>query len=129
MMAEKVMIIDDNKEFLEELKESLFLCGYECRALSDSAKAWRVARRIRPDVILLDLKMAGHNGFQVASDLKRDKETSGIPIIAMSGYFPIEDKSALLDLSLMDRRIKKPFEIADLITEIESVLNRRKEEG
>lgn len=127
MNPEKIIIIDDNKEFLEELKESLHLCGYDCLGISNSARASRLARKIRPDVILLDLKMAGHNGFQVAQDLRHDKETSDIPIIAMSGYFPIEDPSVLLDLSLMDRRIKKPFEISDLITEIESVLNEGRE--
>ena len=124
MTADKILIVDDNKVFVEELKESLFMFGYDASGISDSAGASSLARRIRPDVILLDLKMAGSNGFQVAEDLKLHKETSNIPIIVMSGYFPIENRSALLDMSLMDRRIKKPFSISDLLTEIESVLNK-----
>ena len=52
-------------------------------------------------------------------------DTSGIAIIAMSGYFPIENQSILLDMSHMDGRIKKPFGISDLITELEGALNKK----
>lgn len=124
MAGEKIMIVDDNKVFLEELQETLSMCGYDAKAVSDSMKALKIARKIKPNAILLDLRMNGANGFQVAHDLKHTKETAGIPIIAMSGYFPIENQSLLLDMSNMDRRIKKPFGISDLIVEIESVLNK-----
>lgn len=126
MADEKIMIVDDNKAFLEELQETLYLCGYDVRIVSDSTKALKIARKIRPNAILLDLRMNGASGFHVAEELKHNKETSGIPIIAMSGYFPIENKSVLLDFSNMDGRIEKPFGISELITQIETVLNRRK---
>ncbi len=126
MAGEKVMVVDDNKEFSEELRETLYLCGYDAKVVSDSSKAFKLARRIKPEVILLDLRMNGSNGFKVAQDLKHTEETSGIPIIAMSGYFPIEDRSSLLDMQNMDGRIKKPFGISDLITEIEGVLEKRR---
>ena len=45
-----------------------------------------------------------------------------IPIIAMSGYFPIENQAVLLDMSNMDARVEKPFTISDLIAQIESLL-------
>jgi DNA-binding response OmpR family regulator len=124
MAAEKIMIVDDNKEFLEELRETLRLCGYDAMAVSNAKKVSKMARRIRPGAILLDLRMKGNNGFQVAEELKHAKATAGIPIIAMSGYFPIENRSILLDMSNMAGRIKKPFGISDLITQIESVLNK-----
>jgi CheY-like chemotaxis protein len=120
----KIMVIDDNKEFSEELRETLDLCGYDVMAISDSANALKLARKIKPSAILLDLRMSGSNGFQVAQNLKDANDTARIPIIAMSGYFPIENRSILLDMHNMDGRIKKPFDISDLITEIESVLNK-----
>ncbi|MDD2752389.1 MAG: response regulator [Candidatus Omnitrophica bacterium] len=124
MTAEKIMIIDDNDVLLKELQETLRLCGYDAKAVSDSRQASKVARKLKPNAILLDLRMNHANGFQVAQELKESKETAGIPIIAMSGYFPIENQSALLDMHNMDARIKKPFGISDLITEIETVLKK-----
>jgi len=123
MAAEKVMVVDDNKEFLKELSEILYLFGYNPTVVSDSMEAIKLARRLRPDVVLLDLRMNGNNGFQIAKELKQNKETSLIPIIAMSGYFPIENQSILLDMSNMDGRIKKPFAVLDLISRIETALD------
>jgi len=125
MPEEKVIIIDDNQEFSEELGETLYLCGYDVRVVSDSLTVQKLARKIKPDVILLDLRMSGSNGFLVAQNLKTAQATAGIPIIAMSGHFPIEDRDNLLDMHNMDGRLKKPFGISDLITEIESVLIKK----
>lgn len=125
MRYAKIMVVDDDKGFSEELREILYLCGYGVRTVSESTHALKLARRLHPSAILLDLRMGGSSGFQVAQNLKDDKETAHIPIIAMSGYFPIEDRSILLDMHNMDRCIKKPFGITDLITEIESVLDTR----
>ena len=127
MTAEKIMVIDDNQEFSEELRETLYLCGYDVKTVSDSTNVLKLAQKIKPSAILLDLRMNGSNGFQVAQNLKDANETSRIPIIAMSGYFPIEDRAILLDMHNMDGRIKKPFDISDLITEIELVLNKHNE--
>ena len=124
MDGEKIMIVDDNEAFSEELRETLYLCGYEVTTVCNSAKALKSARKVKPGAILLDLRMNGTNGFQVAQELKNSNETAGIPIIAMSGYFPIEERSLLLDMRNMDGRIKKPFDISDLISEIESVTNK-----
>lgn len=124
MDSERIMIIDDNKEFSQELQETLKLCGYDAKVVTDSVVALKMARRLRPNLILLDLRMNRKNGFEVAEELKTSKETSGIPIIAMSGYFPVE-KSSVLDMSKMDSSIKKPFGITDLISQIESALNLR----
>jgi CheY-like chemotaxis protein len=123
MVGEKVMIVDDNKAFLSELEEILVSCGYDVKIVTKSANAFEAARRTKPQVILLDLKMDEVNGFQVAEKLKNSPDTAGIPIIAMSGYFPVEQPSALLDMSNMESRIKKPFAILDLISQIEAVLN------
>lgn len=124
MASEKIMIVDDNKEFAEELRETLYLCGYDVKVIYNSLGVYRLACKFKPDLILLDLRMARMNGFQVAEQLKHSKETFNIPIIAMSGYFPIEKESALLDTANMDSRIKKPFAVLDLVERIEGILNK-----
>jgi CheY-like chemotaxis protein len=116
------MIVDDNKEFLEELQEMLSLSGYIPFGISDSTVAFDVARKKRPDLILLDLKMSQMSGFDVAQELKQCPQTTDIPIVAISGYFPLEKQSVLLDMSNMKACLKKPFSVADIITQIEEIL-------
>ena len=124
MASQKIMIIDDNGEFTKELEETLDMCGYETYTFFDGMSAISLARKIKPDVILLDMRMTKTNGFQVAEQLKQSAATAGIPIIAMSGYFDVENDSSLLDMSKMDGRIAKPFTIFDLTDMIESVTKK-----
>ncbi len=80
MKKKTVLIIDDDRTLLNELKTMLQLNGYDAEVLDDTSRAVRVAEEIQPEVILLDLKMSGKSGFQIADDLKtfcRDSEYTG----------------------------------------------------
>ncbi len=120
-MARRVLIIDDDKEFLEELQETLSLSGYEMVAVNDAGLALEIVRKTRPDVILLDLKMPAKSGFQVADEIKHFQETSHIPIIAMTGFFK-EDYVPLMGLCRIRKCLKKPFNPLDAIGQIEAAL-------
>jgi len=120
--AKNVMIVDDDREFLEELKEILVQTGYVVTDVSDSASAVKVAREIRPDVILLDLRMRQTSGFEVADGLKRFSETSGIPLIAMTGFYTMKEHSWLMNFCGIKKCLKKPFNPLDVIAEIELAL-------
>lgn len=128
MQEETIMIVDDNKNILDEMREILSLSGYRVVGVADSQKAAGIAQRIKPDLILLDLRMAGKNGFEVAKELKGAFSTAGIPIVAMSGYFPVDDSGMLFEKSFMKAFLKKPFAISDLITQIEVILGERDSE-
>lgn len=120
-MNKKIMIIDDNKEFLEEIVETLTLSGYEAVAVHDETKAVSSVMKEKPDVILLDLKMPKKTGFMVAAELRCLPEFSEIPIIAITGFF--KDYCApLVNTFGIQRFIKKPFNPLDVISRIEEVL-------
>jgi DNA-binding response OmpR family regulator len=117
----KVMILDDDEEFLEELKETLSLSGFDVVAVSDVDVFLKEVYEIKPSVILLDLRMPKKSGFEVASELQKHVPKSCIPIIAMSAFS--NDNSVLLLKSLGIRKIlKKPFNPLNIIAEIEDVL-------
>ena len=71
MRKKRVMIVDDDKEFLEELQETLFLNGYEVIKVNDPHQVLDSAGNNKPDIILLDLKMDHFSGFEIADDLRR----------------------------------------------------------
>lgn len=125
MPRKKIMIIDDDKEFLEELEETLNLNGYEVAAFSDGASAMGAVFKIKPHIILLDLKLKGKSGFQVAYELKSYPETAKIPIIAMSAYYTERVHTELMDMCGIQIFLIKPFNLQDAIARIEAVLKER----
>lgn len=120
-MNKKIMIVDDNKEFLEELKETLSLSGYDLIAVDDPTLVAEKVRSIKPEVLLLDLKMPKMSGFQVADELKYLSESAHLPIIAMSAFIK-DDYAAMLNIYGIKYHIKKPFHPLDVIAKIEEVL-------
>jgi CheY-like chemotaxis protein len=121
----KILIVDDDKEFLEELGESLELSGYEMTAVHDASLALEVCQKNKPDLILLDLKMPAKSGFQVADEIKHFQDTAHIPIIAMTGYFK-DDYVPLMGLFGITKCLKKPFGVEEVICEIEDALSRQR---
>ncbi len=127
MSNKRVMIVDDDKEFLEELTETLSISGYEVESVNEANDAFCVANERKPDIILLDLKMKGMTGFEVANKLKGFAKTMRIPIIAMSGYFTENDDVTLLSFFDIHDYLQKPFSPLNVINRIESVLARGQE--
>ena len=126
MQKHKVLIVDDDKEFLEELQETLALSGYDSVAINDSTRAVDTAAKIKPDIILLDLKMDKMSGFVVATRLKQNADTSSIPIIAITGYFLREKLTVFMKVCELETCMEKPFSPLDVINQIERVIAKVK---
>jgi CheY-like chemotaxis protein len=126
MHKTKIMVIDDDLDFLEETKKMLASSGYDTVVFSDPVYALTRVKKTKPDIILLDLKMEGKTGFQVAHELKLAPETAGIPIIAMTAYYNEKDNAELLGIYGIKTRLLKPFNPADLISQIENAINGKK---
>ncbi len=124
-MKKKILIIDDDEIFLEELKEIIESNGFIAVGVKDSLLAREVVKKENPDLILLDLKMPGKSGFQVADELKHATELSRRPIIAMSGFFTKTEHFLLMQLCGIQQCIKKPFLPAEMISLINLALQNR----
>ncbi|MFA5008488.1 MAG: response regulator [Candidatus Omnitrophota bacterium] len=122
MIQKRIMVVDDDKDFLNELQETLAMSGYEIIAIHNSKNAANVAAVSKPDVIILDLKMDGMDGFELAQALKHSPQTNDIPLIAMTGYFTSQEHSELITKCGMKACLKKPFNPLDLISHIENAL-------
>ncbi|MDD5449773.1 MAG: response regulator [Candidatus Omnitrophica bacterium] len=125
MTSERLMIVDDDQKFLGEFGEILSMMGYELVQVSDATSVVENAKMFKPHLILLDLKMAKMNGFDVAEKLKTTPETANISIIAISGYYPIEKSNVLIDKTHFDACLTKPFSISDAVSQIEMLLTER----
>jgi CheY-like chemotaxis protein len=124
MANSKVMLVDDDKEFLEELQELLVSSGYQMVAVNDPISALERVSQVKPDVIVLDLKMPNMSGFQLAQEIRHFCELNSVPIIAMSGYYK-DEYNPLLNICGIKVCLKKPFNPLDVISAIEDVLKAK----
>ncbi len=124
MRRKRVMIVDDDKEFLEELQETLFLNNYEVIKVNDPHRVLDSAGNNKPDIILLDLKMDHFSGFEIADELSRFTRTTDIPVIAMTGFFTENEHISLMNFCGINKCITKPFSAEQVVTAIESELRR-----
>lgn len=85
-MANKVLIIDDDPEFVEAVTNLLDAKGYAVENASDSRRGIALARSRPPDIILLDVMMTTKSeGFDAARELHKDASLKEIPVIMISG--------------------------------------------
>ncbi len=80
----KVLIVDDSPTQLASLRRIVERLGHEAITAEDGAAGVDLARRERPDLILMDVVMPNLNGFQATRQISRDQETSHIPIILVT---------------------------------------------
>ena len=122
METKKILVVDDDIYFLGELMDALRTSGYAITGASDPFSVVRIADALKPDLILLDMKLNGKSGFQVADDLKHIPGTKFIPIMAMTGYFTEQQHQVFMkDLGIREC-IVKPFNPEELISRIRSVV-------
>ena len=110
-----VLVVDDDKSSRTLLELALSTEGYEVTSASDGASGLDGARRLHPDVILLDLAMPIMDGFAFRAAQLRDPNIASIPVICISGRD--DSKQAVRDLHLAGGSAK-PFELDDLVHQV-----------
>jgi CheY-like chemotaxis protein len=83
-MVPRILIVDDEGDFIELVKFRLADLGYEFLVASDGVQALSQARQFKPDLILLDILLPDLDGLSVCEILRRQPATRKIPIIIMS---------------------------------------------
>jgi CheY-like chemotaxis protein len=83
--AERVLIVDDNRDAAESLAMLVEIIGHEAQVAYDGASALALLDEFRPSLILLDLTMPGMSGFEVARAVRARASHAGIRLVALSG--------------------------------------------
>ena len=122
----KILIIDDDKEFLEEIQELLTLTGYQIHVSSDGENVLSLVRTLKPDIIFLDLKMSPKSGFQVADELRNALGMKDTAVIAMTGFFTEKEHTLLMKMCGIRTCIIKPVKPLDLISKIEFEIEQKR---
>lgn len=120
-MKKRILVVDDEVGVVDALQDMLTLCGYDVFTVSRGDKVFEEIVKCHPDLILMDIMLAGMDGRTISRALRAIDSTSHIPIILLSGgnY----ETTNTLRQSFADDFMHKPFDMHELISKIEGHLN------
>jgi CheY-like chemotaxis protein len=119
-MPKTILIIEDEIELVDLLKIRLESNGYKVETAFNGKDGLEKIKALKPDLVLLDIRLPEMNGYEVCKLAKGDYETCFIPIIIFTAY--IKEKERDAKESGADSFITKPFEPEELMKEIARLL-------
>ena len=119
--TEAILLVDDNPTNLQLLFETLDGRGFKLLVAKDGNSALAIARKVRPNLILLDIMMPEIDGYEVCRQLKADPALAEIPVIFLSALTDTKDKVQGLDMGAVDY-ITKPFQPDEVIARVNTHL-------
>ncbi len=122
-MKAKILVVDDEPDVLDLVSYNLTQAGFQVVTAEDGADALRKARSASPDLILLDLMLPELDGLEVCKLLRRDPQTSAIPIIMLTARATEMDRVLGLELGAVDY-IPKPFSPRELVLRVKKRLEK-----
>jgi DNA-binding response OmpR family regulator len=118
-----IAIIEDQMAIAELLRDVLEDAGYQPHIITSPFSALDEIRKIKADIVLLDIMMPGRNGWEVLDDLRAEAETRELPVILTSAVYDRIGRRPL-PFGGPIRFASKPFEIGDLIDTIDGFRDR-----
>lgn len=118
-----VLVVEDEQDLAEMLQFQLQKAGYSVAVASDGRTALQKIEKSHPDLILLDLMIPEISGTEVASKIRSNPKTAGIPIVMLTAKS--DEVDVLVGLTVgADDYITKPFSMKVVLARIEAVLRR-----
>lgn len=119
----RILIVDDDYSLRRVLHTTLFSAGFDVAEASSGEEALALARVVRYDVVLLDLRMPGKNGIEICRELRRQFPRLAILIVTVSDAE--DEKVEALD-SGADDYVTKPFQMRELTARVRAAARRAK---
>lgn len=116
-----ILIVDDDEGILRTVKKVLLPKGYSVLAASTGEKGFAIAKRQRPDLVILDVILPGIKGRDLCSKLKSDPETRDIPVIFLTAKDSPDDIEAEMAVG-GESHLNKPVNSRELIATVKNIL-------
>lgn len=122
-MNSKIIIVEDEPQLRENIRELLEVNDYQVLALEAGDNIAEVLSKFKPDLILCDIKMPRHDGYWVLNEVRNNKQFGKIPFIFISAKVERRDVRVGMDLGA-DDYLTKPFSSEELLSAIQARLSR-----
>ena len=98
-MRKKALVVDDDKKTLLLGKDLLEVAGFEVFEAENASSGIAIARREKPDIIIMDVRLPDMSGTKASTILRQDKETFDIPIVFVTASVMAEGRDAITDIT------------------------------
>lgn len=116
----KLLIVDDEPAILETVETKLRREGFSTFTADSAEEGLRLFRRVRPDLVILDIMLPGRSGFDLCRTIRKD---SSVPILFVSARADEADRVKGLELGADDYMVK-PFNLGELAARVKAILRR-----
>ena len=122
MKEKRILVVDDEQDLCEILLYNLKAAGFQVEAAYSGEEAME-KQPSQYDLLILDVMMPGMSGFELAERLKREAETSALPIIFLTAKDTEDDTLQGFGLGA-DDYVTKPFSVREVVARVKAVLAR-----
>ncbi len=123
-MTKTILIIDDDNDWVRVISMRLQREGYQVEAAFDAVNAVSQTIKLKPDLVLLDIRMPAGDGLGVLEKLRANVNTFNIPVIALTGISDKQTIEAAVESGISGYFVK-PVDMDKLIEKIEEVLTEK----
>ena len=120
-MAKSILVAEDERNLVEALSFLMSRAGYEVHVARDGPTTVEMAKRLSPDLVLLDIMLPGFDGFAVAEAIKREAGARRPRIVMLTAKGHEKDRRKALDLGA-DDYVTKPFSPRDVVERVRALL-------
>jgi len=118
----KVLFIEDEESLQKSMGRALEFEGYELITAIDGETGIMLAKKEKPDLILLDLVLPKKDGFEVLKEIKNDDEIKKTPVIILSNLEGLGDVDKAIELGATNYLVKANYDLQELIDKIGSII-------
>ncbi|TSC68045.1 MAG: response regulator with CheY-like receiver domain and winged-helix DNA-binding domain [Parcubacteria group bacterium Gr01-1014_66] len=126
---QKILFIEDMSALQHAMTQTLVQEGYQVYSALDGSIGLAIARKEMPDLILLDLILPGMDGFTVLAELKKQPDTTHIPVIVLSNLGGPEDIEKALRLGAAAYLVKTEYRLEEVLKKIKEVLHAKSQDA
>jgi CheY-like chemotaxis protein len=121
-----ILLVDDEPEIRFLARKMLEKAGHTVVEAEDGEECLELLKSSRPDLILMDVRMPGDNGWEICRKIKRNRKTRLIPVVMFTVRTSPESIEKSKRYALADAHINKPFDKEELVAVVEDVLRKSK---
>lgn len=122
MEKKKILIVEDESALQKTLTEFLTEEGFEVFSALDGEMGVGLAKKEKPDLVLLDIILPKKDGYEVLEDLKGNDETKGIPVILLTNLESPEDIDRAFEKGASTYLVKSNYTLEEIVVKIKETL-------
>jgi len=126
-IKKKVVCVEDEPEIIDLIRLILGRKGFDLTGATGGLEGLEAIRRVKPDLVLLDLMMPDMDGWEVYQQMKADPDLKNIPVIVVTAKAQSIDKILGLHIAKVDDYVTKPFGPQELLQSVERVLSAKEQ--